>query len=82
MLIAASNKNFLAELNKQHLTSYVFKSNDLKNYAKKNRHPKILESEDPDYAKHFLEDQAPIAGILASLGTISSSPSNNDSDAD
>ena len=80
-LLKQSNKNFLAELNKQHLTSYVFKSNDLKNYAKKNRHPKILESEDPDYAKHFLEDQAPITGILSSLGTTSSSPSNNDSDA-
>ena len=80
-LLKQSNKNFLAELNKQHLTSYVFKSNDLKNYAKKNRHPKILESEDPDYARHFLEDQEPITGILSSLGTTSSSPSNNDSDA-
>jgi len=81
-LLKQSNKNFLAELNKLRLTSYVFKSNDLKNYAKKNRHPKILESEDPDYAKHFLEDQEPITGILSSLGTTSSSPPENDSCAD
>ena len=67
-LLKQSKKNFLSELNKQHLTSYVFKSDDLKNYAKKNRHPKILESKEPDYVKHFLEDQEPITGILSSLG--------------
>lgn len=67
-LLKQSNKNFLTELNKLALTPYVFKSNDLKNYAKKNRHPKILESKEPDYVKHFLEDQEPITGILSSLG--------------
>ncbi|MBQ9762745.1 MAG: hypothetical protein IJV92_00050 [Phascolarctobacterium sp.] len=67
-LLKQSKKSFLAELNNQHLTSYVFKSDDLKNYAKKNRHPKILESKEPDYVKHFLEDQEPITGILSSLG--------------
>ena len=69
-MLRQSRKTFLLELNKKALTSYVFKSNDLKNYAKKSRHPEVLQSDDPDYTKHFLEEQEPVTGILSSLGTV------------